>query len=199
MKILIIGGSGTIGQKVFTELDKKHEVLIAGRNSGDFRVDLTKEDSTNQLFEKTGELDACICTAGDAAWGDLQELKEEDFYVGIQSKMMGQINLVRIGQHHLNNYGSFTLTTGILSEDPVKGSIVPATVNNAIHGFVLGASRELKKGMRINAVSAGLVEDSVEHYSEYFPGHIPVTMDRVAAAYQKSVEGNMTGEIIRVY
>ena len=35
MKILVIGGNGTIGKKVSQRLLEKHEVIIAGRNSGD--------------------------------------------------------------------------------------------------------------------------------------------------------------------
>jgi hypothetical protein len=60
-------------------------------------------------------------------------------------------------------------------------------------------SLELKNGFRINVVSAGLVEDSAEKYASFFPGQNPVTMDKVVDAYVRSVEGNTTGEIIRVY
>ena len=126
-------------------------------------------------------------------------MTEEDFYVGIKSKMMGQVNLVRIGQEYLNEGGSFTLTTGILGEDPVYKTTNAAMVNGAIHGFVLAVSQELKNGHRINVVAPGLVEDSAQKFGDYFPGHIPVSMEKVAAGYVRSVEGKRTGEIIRIY
>ena len=35
MKILIIGGNGTIGKKVSKHFSKKHEVIVAARQSGE--------------------------------------------------------------------------------------------------------------------------------------------------------------------
>jgi hypothetical protein len=72
-------------------------------------------------------------------------------------------------------------------------------VNGAIHSFVKAACLELKNGIRINVVSSGLVEDAVEKYEAYFPGHNPIPMKKVINGYVKSVEGKATGEIIRMY
>jgi hypothetical protein len=52
--------------------------------------------------------------------------------------------------------------------------------------------------VRVNAVSAGLVEDSYEKYKDFFPGHNPVSMGKVVDGYLKSIEGKITGQIIRV-
>lgn len=199
MKILLIGASGTIGSKVSVELEKRHEVVKAGRNSGDINIDISDISTIKKAFGELKDLDACICCAGDVAWAELSELSEEDFYVGIKSKLMGQINLVRIGQKFLKDNGSFTLTTGILAEDPVKTSAVASMVNGGIHSFVLAAAQELQRGLRINAVSAGVVEDAYEKYASFFPGHTPVSMSKVGSAYCKSVEGIINGQIIRVY
>jgi len=38
MKILIIGGNGTIGKRVNTHFSKKHETLVGGRKSSDVIV-----------------------------------------------------------------------------------------------------------------------------------------------------------------
>jgi len=171
MKILIIGGAGTIGKKVSAHLAKKHQIVIAGRNSGDVNVDIDDSQSIEAMFESIGKLDAIVCVAG---------MTEEDFYVGLRSKLMGQVNLVRIGQKHLNTGGSFTLSTGILADDPVVGTTSPAMVNGGIHSFVKAAALELANGVRINVVSSGLVEDAVEKYEAYFPGHNPIPMAKVA-------------------
>ena len=48
-------------------------------------------------------------------------------------------------------------------------------------------------------VSSGLVEDAIEKYESYFPGHNPIPMQKVINGYVKSVEGKGTGEIIRMY
>lgn len=200
MKILVVGGaSGTIGKTVAKQLSKKHEVITAGRNSGDYQVDISDADSIRSLYEKTGELDAVVSCAGATKWAPFDEMSEEDFFVGINSKLMGQVNLVRMGLNYVKTGGSFTLTTGILADDAVFGTTNAAMVNNAIHGFVNAVSQELKNGLRINAVSPGLVEDSAERLGEHFPGHIPVSMEKVAAGYVRSVEGRRTGEVIRIY
>jgi len=199
MKIVIVGGNGTLGKKVSEHLKKKHEVIIASRDSGDLRVDITDSKSIKNLFEECGKIDAIVSTAGAAKWAAFESMTEEDFYVGIKSKLMGQVNLVRIGKDYLNNGGSVTLTTGILADDPVENTTNAAMVNNAIHGFVKAVSLEIKNDIRINAVSPGLVEDSKVKFGDYFPGHTPVSMDRMVSGYVKSVEGKVRGEIIRIY
>jgi NAD(P)-dependent dehydrogenase (short-subunit alcohol dehydrogenase family) len=199
MKILIVGGKGTIGKKVSHHFAKKHEVIIAGRSSGDVLVDIRDNQSIQTMFEDVGKVDAVVCIAGEAKWAAFDDLSEEDYYIGIKSKLMGQVNLVRIGRYYVNAAGSFTLTTGILADHQVLMTTSAAMVNGGIHSFVQAAALELKQGVRINVVSSGMVEDAVEKYVSYFPGHNPIPMDKVINGYVKSVEGAASGEIIRMY
>lgn len=199
MKILIIGGNGTIGKKVSDHFSKKFDVIIGGRNSGDVFVDIANSESIEAMFKTIDSVDAAVCIAGEAKWDALDTLTEEDCFIGLRSKLMGQVNLVRIGQNYLNPEGSFTLTTGILADHPVALTTSAAMVNGGIHSFVKAASLELRNGIRINVVSSGLVEDAVEKYQAYFPGHNPIPMKKVINGYVKSVEGSGTGEIIRIY
>jgi NAD(P)-dependent dehydrogenase (short-subunit alcohol dehydrogenase family) len=199
MKILIVGGKGTIGRKVSNHLSKKHDVVVAGRTSGDVTVDITDSQSIEAMFASVGNVDAVACIAGDAKWAAFDSMTEEDFYIGLRSKLMGQVNLVRIGQNYLNAGGSFTLSTGILADHPVDMTTSAAMVNGGIHSFVKAASLELKNGIRINVVSSGLVEDAIDKYEAYFPGHNPIPMKKVVNGYLKSIQGKGTGEIIRMY
>lgn len=199
MKILIIGGTGTIGSHVRAYFSKDHVVLVAGRTSDEFPVDITQIRSIQALFEKTGRVDAIICTAGEAKWGPFADLSEEDFAIGIQSKLMGQVNIVRLGRHFLNPGGSITLTTGILADDPVPLTTSAAMVNGAIHSFVKALALESETGIRVNTVSSGLVVDALEKYRDYFPGHHPIPMDKMLRGYIRSVEGKANGEVIRIY
>lgn len=199
MRLLIIGGKGTIGKKVVAHFSEEHEVVVAGRTSGDVRVDIADSDSIRTMFEQTGNFDGILCAAGEARWADFNDLTEEDYYIGIRSKMMGQVNLVRIGREYLNPNGSFTLTTGILADDPVVKTASAAMVNGAIHSFVQAVALELEQGHRINVVSAGVVEDAYQKYKSYFPGHNPIPMPKVVNGYVRSVEGRGSGQIIRIY
>lgn len=198
MKIIIVGATGTLGKKITPVLAQRHEVIKVGRSNGDLNIDIDDTDTIEAMFKHIGSFDALVSVTGNGHFGPLQNTTDIDFRKGINSKLMGQVNLVLIGQHYINPKGSFTLTSGILAEDPVINGVNLSTVNGAINGFVTGAAVELTDGVRINAVSPGVVEDS-PGYFPYFPGHIPVTMDRVIAAYIKAVEGPLTGQVIKVY
>jgi len=200
MKILIVGASGTIGSHLCRTFEKDHEVVKVSRKNSTVTADLTDSTSLEAMFAHVGSFDALICAAGGGHMGPFSQTTEEDFYKGIKSKMMGQINLVLYGQKFINPRGSFTLTTGILSEDPIRNGSNLTTINAAVNGFVLAAAGELSgKGIRINAVSPGLLQDSAETLGEYFPGHTPVAAGKVMDAYRKSVLGMASGQIIKVY
>jgi NAD(P)-dependent dehydrogenase (short-subunit alcohol dehydrogenase family) len=198
MKIIIIGATGTLGKPVTNALAKEHEVIKVGSKSGDLQVDVTSPASIEAFFKKAGPFDALVSTTGSGHFGPLSTMKDADFRTGIDSKLMGQINLVLIGQHYINPKGSFTLTSGILSEDPIVLGANLSAINGAIDAFVRAAAIELANGVRINAISPGVVEES-PGYFPYFQGHIPVSMERVAQAYVKSVLGALTGQVIKVF
>lgn len=198
MRILIIGGNGTIGKTVAQRFSETHEVIIAGRSSGEVTVDIASSDSIQKMFESVGKVDAIVNIAGDAKWDKFDNLSEDDFYIGIKSKMMGQVNIVRLGRAYLNDGGSFTLTTGILADEPVDMTTSAAMVNGAIQSFAKAVVLELERGIRINVVSADLVEDSYEKYKDYFPGNTPVPMHKVVDGYVKSVLGKINGQILRI-
>lgn len=195
MKILVVGATGTIGSAVVNKLGSRHEIIKAGSKSGDVTVDITSTDSIQTMFQKFGKVDAVVCTAGGAHFGPLETLTEKEFEIGIRSKLMGQVNLVLIGTECMNDSGSFTVTTGVLAQDPIYCGAAVTTVNKGLEGFVLGASIELPRGIRINAVSPEVLEESFPRIGHFFRGHVPVPASRVALAYSKSVEGRLTGQV----
>ena len=199
MRILIIGGNGTIGRRVSKHLADKNELIIGGRTNGDVKVDIADSKSIKSMFEQTGNVDAIVCIAGEAKWANFNEMSEEDFYVGLKSKLMGQVNLVRIGKDYLNPNGSITISTGILADDPVVKTTSAAMVNGGLHSFVRAVALEIENGIRVNVVSLGVVEDAYEKYKEFFPGHNPIATEKVINAYFRSVYGKGNGEIIKVY
>jgi NAD(P)-dependent dehydrogenase (short-subunit alcohol dehydrogenase family) len=198
MKIIIVGATGTIGKVLTENLRQRHEVVAAASKSGDLRVDITSSDSIKEMFSKAGKFDALVSTTGKAAFAPFDKLTEEDFYKGIRSKMMGQINLVMLGKDFISNNGSFTLTSGVLAKDPIKNGTGLSFVNGAVNSFAISAAVELTRGIRVNAVSPGLVADSYASLGQYFPGHEPVPMNRVVTGYLKSIEGFGTGQVIEV-
>jgi NAD(P)-dependent dehydrogenase (short-subunit alcohol dehydrogenase family) len=198
MKIIIVGASGTIGKHVVAGLEKEHEIVRVGTKSGDLQSDITDPSSIEKMFKQVKSFDALVSATGSAYFGPWEQTNDREYRIGINSKLMGQINLVLIGQHYINPNGSFTLTSGVLAEDPVRGGSNASVTNGAINSFVKAASIELRDGVRINAISPNVVEDS-PGYFPFFPGEIPVSMKEVTAAYIKSVLGAGTGKVLEVH
>ena len=197
-KILLIGASGTIGQAVLANLGARHDVITVGRNSGEHRADFSQPGSVAKLFETVGTVDAIVSAAGNLHFGPLTEMTPEQFNLGLQDKLLGQVQLALIGQRYLTDGGSITLTTGILSIEPIRNGANATAVNAAIEGFVAAAAIELPRGIRINAVSPTILTESVGVYGPFFPGFDTVPAERAARGYQRSVEGAQTGRVYRI-
>lgn len=140
MKILFIGASGTIGKAVAKRLDNTHEVIAAGYSGGDVTVDLGNARSIAEMFEQVGQVDAVISIAGVANFGAFDQLPDEEYQLALGNKLMGQVNLVRQGRDYINNGGSITLTSGVLSREPMQGGVAVSMVNGALESFVKAAA-----------------------------------------------------------
>jgi NAD(P)-dependent dehydrogenase (short-subunit alcohol dehydrogenase family) len=199
MRILLVGAAGAIGSAVAAALGQKHELIRAGRTSGDVRLDITDEASISRVLEQTPRLDAVVVAAGELHFGPLIDMTSAQLAFSINSKLLGQVNLARFAARHIADGGSVTLVSGIIGEQPVAGGATAALVNAAIEGFVLGASVNMPRGIRINAVSPGIVAETKDRYAPLFDGFEPVPARRVAVAYTRSVEGAQTGQVYRVF
>jgi enoyl-[acyl-carrier-protein] reductase (NADH) len=150
------------------------------------------------MFKKVGKIDALVSTTGKVHFGDFDKMTEKEFAIGLKDKLMGQVNLVLLGRDHLNDGGSFTLTSGVLSHDPIRYGVSASLVNGALESFTRAAAIEMPRGLRINIVSAGVLVEALPVYGDYFRGHDPVPGARVGNAYLKSVEGLLTGQVLQV-
>lgn len=194
MRVIVVGATGTIGSAVVAALSARHEVVAVGNKSGAIRVDLVSTESITRMLTAIGSFDALVCTAGRAAFGSLDELKDADFQLGLSNKLMGQVNLVRIGRQFANDRASFTLTSGLLSREPMKGSASISMVNAGIEGFARAAALELPRGIRINVVSPPWVTETL--IARKMDPSIGLPAATVAQAYLAGVEGTATGQII---
>ncbi|MEM9558596.1 MAG: short chain dehydrogenase [Acidobacteriota bacterium] len=198
MRIILVGAAGTIGRAVDAELAPRHDIVRIGRSRGDDQCDLTDAASISALYDRVGSFDAVVATAGEGAFAPLAELDEDALRIGIESKLLGQIRLLLEGRNRIADGGSFTFTTGVLSHDPVVGGAALSLANGAIESFARAAAIELPRGLRVNVVSPGVIEEALDAYGPYFRGHDPVPAARAARAYAKSVEGAQTGQVYRV-
>jgi NAD(P)-dependent dehydrogenase (short-subunit alcohol dehydrogenase family) len=128
VKVIVIGGTGTIGSAVSDALQGRHEVIAASRR-GDPHVDLADSRTIARLF--------------------------------------GQLHDVDAG----------------------------AMVNAGLEAFVRSGARDLRRGLRMNAVSPGWVAETVAELGMDAAQGTPAA--EVARGYVAAVEGTMTGEILR--
>ncbi|WP_299083074.1 short chain dehydrogenase [uncultured Ruegeria sp.] len=198
MKIVLVGASGDVGQAALAELSQRHDVVSVGRSTGDVKVDISDSGSIEAMYDEIGVFDALVSTAGSVCFAPLSEQTEASLKMGLENKVMGQINLVLSGLGRISDNGSFTLTSGVLDRDPVVWGTGAALANGALAGFATSAAIETPRGLRINVVSPGLLDVSEQRYGALFPGHERVSSDRVGRAFAKCVEGAITGQVVIV-
>ena len=194
MRVMVIGATGTIGRAVVEKLLARHEVVTVGYKNGEHRVDISSVHSITKLYETVGFVDAVVSAAGVAKFAPLDQLTDEDLLLSLNNKLMGQVNLVRLGCRYVRDNGSFTLTSGVLGREPMQGSAAISLVNAGLDGFVRAAALELPRGLRVNAVSPVWVKETLVTLGMNLTGGMPA--DQVALAYLESVEGKRNGDVI---
>lgn len=197
--VILIGAQGKMGQAALSGLGK-HKVITTSRSGKgcDFQVDITSKESIERLYQNVGSFDAVVNTAGFCEYAHFSEMSDEQWQTTIQSKLMGQINLVNVGLNYINQGGSFTLISGILNIKPISLAIADATTSGAIDTFVQCVAHELPRGIRINVVNPTVLEEAWDVYGEMMPGFQPVPGALVGKAFERSVDGFITGQVLYV-
>lgn len=199
MKILHVGATGTVGHAVGSALrDRGHDVLGAHRTSIEHPVDITDPESIRRLLDDMGELDAVVSTAGTTPFGPWDELDRGALQNGLNSKFLGQVELVRQATKVVRTGGSFTLITGILGREPIRTGSAAAAANGALEAWVRASAGELWGRYRINAVSPTVLTESREKYAKVMPGYPVVDSAEVGQAFVRSVESMETGQVYEV-
>lgn len=196
MKIVVVGATGTIGKAIHDLLvEKGHDVIPSSRNI-EPKVNIDKPDSIDSFYEKIEPVDAIICAAGNAGFGAIQEISDRQLELGIRSKLLGQVNLVRKGLDKLKKGGTFILTSGMLATNPWPNTSAVAMVNAALEGFTRAAALDLAEDYNICIVSPPLIRETAEKMGrdkEPWP-----TAERVAEAYLKALDGDYNGSVLYV-
>jgi len=195
MKILVVGATGTIGKAVASALQARHEVVAVSRSAAQYPADITDKASLEKAFAAIGKVDAIISTAGGAVFKPLAALTDDDFEKCLHDKLMGQVNIVRVGWQHVRPGGSITITSGVLAAEPMPGAAAISMVNAGLEGFGRAAALELgSERIRVNVVSPPWVTETLIAYKMDPANGLPAA--EVAKAYVSSVEGDATGLII---
>lgn len=198
MRIVVIG-TGTVGSAVKKALEAgEHEVVSVSRKGGDHQADISDMKSLKSFFSTIGSFDAVACAAGDVFPAPLQLATDEQWANSIAAKGMGQINLVRAALPHITDRGSFTLVSGVLTDEFTAGGVIGTVINHIVEGFVKAAAVELPRGIRINCISPTVLTESVA-YHPYFPGFVPVDAAEVGQAYLRAISNPITGRVLKLH
>jgi NAD(P)-dependent dehydrogenase (short-subunit alcohol dehydrogenase family) len=192
MKTLVVGATGTIGTAIVNLLsDKGHEVVQVTRNT-EPGLNLDQPESIDAFYKAVGKVDAVICAAGNTSFGPLSELFDEQFRLGIDSKLLGQVNLVRKGLTSIRAGGAFILTGGITAYNPWPNTSNIAMVNAALEGFVRAAALDLQDTCRLIVVHPPVVREwAIQAGMD--GNHFPKAAT-VAETYLMALESNITGQ-----
>ena len=154
--------------------------------------------SLKKLFANIGGFEAVANAAGDVFPGPFEELTDEQWAKSIAGKGMGQINLVRAALPHIADKGSFTLISGVLTDEYVYTGTIGTTINHMVEGFVKAAAVELPRGLRINCISPTVLAESVAYHA-YFAGFPPVPVAEVALAFLRAISNPITGRVLKLH
>ena len=194
MKIIVVGGTGTIGAAVAKALAaNKHEVVAASRN-GAVKVNLDEPASIRAMFETVRDVDAVISCAGNAVFKPFADLTDADYALCLRNKLMGQVALARTAKDQLRDGGSITVTTDLLAMHPMPGSAAISLVNAGLEGFVRAAGLEMTRGVRVNVVSPPWVKETLR--SMKMDESKGLAASDVAKAYVAAVEGQSNGKVL---
>jgi NAD(P)-dependent dehydrogenase (short-subunit alcohol dehydrogenase family) len=174
-RVVVVGGTSGIGlatAKAF--LNESANVIIAsrsasklaeakhslGENVETYELDFRSEENASAFFDKVGNFDHLVITAGEGAMGHFSELPVTTVKEAFDSKFWGQYITARAALPHLDKSGSITLTSGVYGIRPPKGASTLASINSAIDGLVRGLAVDLSP-IRVNVVSPGIVDTPI--------------------------------------
>jgi len=193
-RVLVIGSSGLLGSHLVKALQDKAEVVEASFSRAPHKVDIADPSSLRSLFDSVGAVDAIACTAGMARFKPWAQADDDDWSHGVANKLLGQVNVVRLGAPFVRDGGAITLTTGVLAQHPMPGGAIFTTTNAAVEGFVRAAALELGSRVRVNAVSPGWITETLTALGmDPAPG---VPAAEAALAYVRALESGPSGSVL---
>jgi len=124
-------------------------------------VDVRDEMQVAELFERVGEFDHLVFTAGDSlAPRRLADIDLSDAHAILDVRFWGAVGVIKCASPRIRSGGSIGLTTGTVGQRPVAGAALAAAGAGATEGLVRGLAVELAP-LRVNAVRAGAVRTAL--------------------------------------
>jgi NAD(P)-dependent dehydrogenase (short-subunit alcohol dehydrogenase family) len=175
-RIVVLGGSSGIGLAVAQQAVAQGATAIIASSNADrvkqavatldgkaegHALDLSNERDIQNFFQKIGDFDHLVFTAGDTL--QLNELAATDLTKArhaFELRYWAALAAVKYASPHIRKDGSIVLTTGVAGQRPHKGWTVAASVCGTIEALTRALAVELAP-IRINAVCPGVVRTNL--------------------------------------
>lgn len=126
-----------------------------------YAIDLSQEQNIKAFFDRTGNFDHLVYTAGEnltlANVSDIDLDKARQFFT---LRFWGPYAAVKYGAKYINPGGSVGLIGGIASPRPGKGWSLAASICGAMEGLTRALAVELAP-VRVNIVTPGVVRTNL--------------------------------------
>lgn len=196
-RILVVGGTGTIGSAVVGELNVDHHVESVGRST-DPALDLSDLETIDRLADRLAggpPFDGVVVCAGGGMPGRVDDLELPGALEAFRPKLLGQIAVAKAAPRFVRPGGAVVLTSGILERRPMPGMSHLSMINAALRAFALSASTE-GRSIRTCIVSPGLVRESPQAVLDFFSGMETVAAADLAKVYRRLLEDGRDGETV---
>ena len=175
-RIVVLGGSSGIGLAVAEQVVAEGSTAIIASSNADrvkqavatlegkaqgHALDLSKERDIQDFFQKIGDFDHLVFTAGDTL--QLNELAATDLTQArhaFELRYWAALAAVKYASSHIRKGGSIVLTTGVAGRRPHKGWTIAASVCGTIEALTRALAVELAP-VRVNAVCPGVVRTNL--------------------------------------
>jgi NAD(P)-dependent dehydrogenase (short-subunit alcohol dehydrogenase family) len=179
-KVVLIGGTSGIGLATARAAAAGGaEVLVASRSrdnvdkaltalpssaAGD-TVDVTDEADVARFFERVGEFDHLVFTAGAHLYfTSIQEISTRAARDCFEIRFWGPFMAAKYGAARIRAGGSIVLTSGIVAVRPVPNTAAQSTATGAVDALTRALAVELSP-VRVNAVRLGPVPTEADPFS----------------------------------
>lgn len=171
---VVIGGASGLGAATAVALaDEGWAVTVADRDTagGATLVDVTDEDSVASLLDSVDDLDLVVNCAGVSTLGLVTELDVAEFRRVVDTCLTGSFLVLKHAGQRVRKGGSIVSLSSLNARQPGTGMSAYCAAKAGLVMLTEVAALELApQGIRVNAVSPGLVETPLTAPALEIPG-----------------------------
>ncbi len=172
-KILVFGGSGSIGKALAIKLkENNYYPIVISRNENelkkisteikcDYRVcDVLNSDTIKEISDEFKyDIYGIAYCVGSINLKPLKIAKDDDFIESFKINTLGAINVIKLNQESLaKNNGSILLYSTIAVKQGFTNHSIISTAKGAVEGLTLSLAAEFAPKIRVNCIAPSLTD-----------------------------------------